>query len=201
MQKVVQKAECRVLFLWNMSCIFSILYEFLQRSCERLIMFPRAFDGPFRVLVCTEKLFAFMPTGQQTVDALGRVLQTVLVEHPSLPGQAHTGKTVILGDDNISRLRPVDHGKVHTVGTLIKKRVSALSRSMRCTVVQRIFTGTLWGRLIRTVRPTTGHPSASIKIVDIMVSFLTPLIGGFSMYNRPKNVFEHAKRWNIWTTR
>lgn len=61
-----------------------------------------------------------MPTGQQTVNVLGRVLQPVLVEHSGPPSQAHTGKPIVLGDDNISRLHPVDQGKVHAVGALIK---------------------------------------------------------------------------------
>ena len=61
-----------------------------------------------------------MPTGQQAVNVLGRVLQPVLVEHSGPPGQAHTGKPIVLGDDNISRLHPVDQGKVHAVGALVK---------------------------------------------------------------------------------
>src|SRR5699024_9738722 len=127
MQKIVQKAEYRALFLWNMSYIFSILYEFLQRSCKRLILLPRAFGWPFRVLAGTEELFVFMPPGQQAVDILRRILHSVLVEHSSPPGQAHTCKPIVLGDDNISRLHPVDQGKVHAVNSLVKdQRFSTL---------------------------------------------------------------------------
>ena len=68
-----------------------------------------------------------MPTGQQTVNVPGRVLQPVLVEHPGPPGQAHTGKPIVLGDDNIPRLHPVDQGKVHAVSSLVKdQRLSTL---------------------------------------------------------------------------
>ena len=61
-----------------------------------------------------------MPMGQQAGDVLGRVLQSVLVEHSGPPGQAHTGKTIVLGDDNISRCDPIDQGKIHAVSSLVK---------------------------------------------------------------------------------
>ena len=103
------------------------MQNILQRSGELLVLLPRAFGWPFRVLAGTEELFVFMPTGQQTVNVPGRVLQPVLVEHSGLPGQAHTGKPIVLGDDNISRLHPVDQGKVHAVSSLVKdQRLSIL---------------------------------------------------------------------------
>ncbi len=61
-----------------------------------------------------------MPMGQQTVNVLSRVRKTVLVEHPGPPGQADTGEPIVLGDDNISWLHPVDQGKIHAVSALVK---------------------------------------------------------------------------------
>ena len=152
--------------------LFSIIHEILQRSGKRLVLLPRAFGGPFRVLAGTEEFFVFMPTGQQTVNVPGRVRKAVLVEHSGPPGQADTGKPIVLGDDNISRLHPVDQGKVHAVSALVKdQRLSTLPLDA--------ITGTPWTRPIRTVRSTTGQPSASIKIVGILISFPPPLIGGF----------------------
>ena len=103
------------------------MQNILQRSCKRLILLSRAFGWPLRVLAGTDELFVFMPAGQQTVNVLGRVLQTVLVEHPGPSGQAHAGKPIVLGDDNITRLHPVDQGKVHAVNSLVKdQRFSTL---------------------------------------------------------------------------
>lgn len=68
-----------------------------------------------------------MPTGQQTVNVLGRVLQPVLVEHSGPAGQAHGSEAVVLGNDDISRYDPIDQGKVHAVGALVKdQRLGAL---------------------------------------------------------------------------
>ena len=57
----------------------------------------------------------------------------------------------------------------------------------------RIFTGTPWARPTRTVRFTTGQPSASIKIVGILVSFPPPLVGGF-LYNENHSLGEWFER-------
>ena len=65
---------------------------------------------------------------------------------------------------------------------LSKTSVSAPSRSMRWAVSQRIFTGTPWDRPIRTVRSTTGQPSASIKIVGIVFLSHHHLRAAFSFY-------------------
>ena len=150
MRKVVQKAEYRALFLWNMSYIFSILYEFLQRSGKRFVLLLRAFGRPFRVLAGTEELFVFIPTGQQAIDILSRVLQTVLVEHSGPPGQAHGGEAIVLGDDNISRCDPVDQCKVHAVGALVKDQCFG---TLPCDAV-----GCIAQNFYRhTVRPAVSH--------------------------------------------
>ena len=39
-----------------------------------------------------------------------------------MTGQAHGSKTVVLGDDEITLMDPVDQGKVYTVGSLIENQ-------------------------------------------------------------------------------
>ena len=182
MQKIVQKAEYRALFLWNMSYIFSILYEFLQRSGKRFVLLLRAFGRPFRVLAGTEELFVFIPTGQQAIDILSRVLQTVLVEHSGPPGQAHGGEAIVLVMTISPGVTRLTSAKSTLSAPLSKTSVSAPSRAMRWAVSHRIFTGTPWGRPIRTVRSTTGQPSASIKIVGIVFPSNHHLWAAFSFY-------------------
>ena len=59
---------------------------------------------------------------QQGVDVVPGIFPPVLVEHPGIPGQAHGGKAVVLGDDDITGVHPVHQREVHAVGPFVKNQ-------------------------------------------------------------------------------
>ena len=64
---------------------------------------------------------------EKTVNVLGGVLHAVLVQHTRATRKTHTGKAVILRDDNIPRPYPVDECKIYAVGTFVKdQRIRAV---------------------------------------------------------------------------
>lgn len=63
-----------------------------------------------------------MAAEKPTIHIVGSILKAVLVPYPGMAGQAHAGKAVIPGNDQIARLLPVDLRKIHTVGALFKNQ-------------------------------------------------------------------------------
>ena len=68
----------------------------------------------------TEELFAFIPSQHESVYVVGGVFQTVLIQHPDALGKAHAGQPVVLRHNHISRLYPVDEGKIHAVRSFVE---------------------------------------------------------------------------------
>ena len=50
------------------------------------------------------------------------VFQTILIQHPGALGKAHTRQPVVLCHDNITRLYPVDEGKIYAVSPFIENK-------------------------------------------------------------------------------
>lgn len=79
------------------------------------------------MLARPKQLFVLPAPVKQQGDVVRGVLQPVLVEYTGSAGKAHTGKPVILRDDNVAGTNPVYQCKVHTVGSLVKnERLRAL---------------------------------------------------------------------------
>ena len=63
-----------------------------------------------------------MPLKQQGIDVVGGVKPAVLVHYCCLASQAHRGKTVVLGNNDIPGGYPVDQGKVYTISALVENQ-------------------------------------------------------------------------------
>lgn len=92
----------------------------LKASEKPFILFCGAFSGTSHPVSGGAVLTGFVTHQQQRIDVVAGIFPAILMEYPAAPGKAHGGKSVILGDYNVSRIRFADEGIVHTVGAFVE---------------------------------------------------------------------------------
>ena len=85
-----------------------VIQDLLERIRKPGILLLRPFWAPLGVLSGTKEFFVFITPQHKSVDIVGGVFQTILIQYPGAFGKAHTRQPVVLCCDNIPRFDPVD---------------------------------------------------------------------------------------------
>ena len=94
----------------------------LKGKPEGLILLGRSLFGAFGPSAGGAECPGLMALEQKSIDIVLGVFPTVLMQYPGFPGQAHGGKAVVLGDDDIPGGCPVHKGKIGAVGTFVNDK-------------------------------------------------------------------------------
>ena len=92
----------------------------LQCAGECKVLLGGSFGRSFCASACGPVLSGGMTLLQKTGDIILGVQPAILMEDPIRPGKTHGGKSIILGDHNITGEGAVYKGKIHTVSAFVK---------------------------------------------------------------------------------
>ena len=89
---------------------------------EYVILLGCAFSGPFESAACSPVFPGFMAEKKKGIDVVCGVFPAILVKNPASSGQTHGRQTIILSNDNIASLNPVDQCKINTVRAFVNNQ-------------------------------------------------------------------------------